>query len=134
MPSPIFMQKIAQIMQDNVSAPKSCKGRRYERSEVVMAFLVEARMEGYEVRGVDSGTSKANKPWRSVRVESGDGRSGAEISTSDANMFAAVDALQKGDIADFMVRLVSGKERSYIVLIQPPVVHGNAYGNNSIGY
>lgn len=85
-----------------------------------MAFSVDATLKGYEVRGVTSGVSKAGRPWRSIRVESPDGRT-AELSCSDSNMFPNVDSLVKAEVCNFDVRCVAGRERSYIVLLAVPV-------------
>ena len=90
-----------------------------------MAFLINATMMAYEVRAVNSGVSKAGKPWRSIRVESLEGDT-AEISCSDASLFASVDSLKKTDVCNFDVRAVAGRERSYIVLVAPPLLVNGA--------
>lgn len=85
-----------------------------------MAFLIMASMKGYRVLDVKSGTSKKGTAWRSVSLFR-DGVT-AEVSTSDASLFGAVDALHEMDIVNCDVRAVAGKERSYVVLAAAPVV------------
>lgn len=91
-----------------------------------MAFLIDCVMYGYEVRGVTSGTSKKGNAFRSIRVESQDGRT-AEISCTDSQLFAGVDALKKAENYDFTVRAVAGRERSYLSLLAVPTVSGIHY-------
>lgn len=91
-----------------------------------MAFLVDATMKAYEVRSVVRGTSRKGNEYMSMRVESVDGRT-AEISVTGAELFPVVESLSKGDICNFDVRAVAGKERSYIQLIGVPVRVANAY-------
>lgn len=85
-----------------------------------MAFLIDCTMFGYEVRGVQRGTSRKGTEFRSIRVESPDGRT-AEISCTDPELFAGVDGLQKADVMDFKVRAVAGRERSYLSLLALPL-------------
>lgn len=91
-----------------------------------MAFLLDATITDYEVRGVTSGTSKAGNAFRSVRLESMEGRT-LEVSCTDATLFGDVDKLHKGDMVTCMVRCVAGKERSYVSLLTAPKVSGNSY-------
>lgn len=99
-----------------------------------MAFLIEALMEDWEVRGTTEGVSKAGKPWASVRVEDMSGRMSADVSTSDDNLIAAIRGLGKGDLVNLRVRAVAGKERSYLVLIARPEVLGNSYAPKAVDY
>lgn len=91
-----------------------------------MAFLIDCTLEGYEVRGITTGTSKKGNVFKSIRCESGQGNT-CEISVTNMDLFGSVDQLSKGDIASFDVRAVSGRDRSYITLMAAPVVSGNAY-------
>lgn len=86
-----------------------------------MAFLIDCYMRGYEVRGVSRGTSRKGNEFRSIRVESEDGRT-AEISCTSPEFFEAVDSLKKADICDFYVRAVAGRERSYLSLLALPTL------------
>lgn len=86
-----------------------------------MAFLIDATLKGYEVRGVSSGVSKKGNEFRSIRVESQDGRT-AEISCTNPQLYAIVDSLTKATICNFDVRAVAGRERSYITLLREPVI------------
>lgn len=92
-----------------------------------MAFLLQATINDYEVRGHTSGTSKKGKDFISLRLESKDGYS-VELSCTDETLFPDIKALKRGDIISCEVMAVSGKERSYISLRSVPVVSGNAYG------
>lgn len=91
-----------------------------------MAFLLDCFIENYEVRGVQTGTSKKGNTYKSIKVESPEGNS-AEISCTDEKLFYDVDQLHKGDIISCNVMAVSGRERSYISLRSMPIVKGNAY-------
>lgn len=91
-----------------------------------MAFLMDAIISDYEVRGVDSGISKKGNTFKSLRLESMAGRT-LEVSCTDSNLFADVDKLQKGDLISCSVRAVAGKDRSYVTLLAAPTVHGNSY-------
>ena len=86
-----------------------------------MAFLIDATMLAYECRGVTTGTSKKGNVFKSIRVESQDGRT-AEISCTDPELFAAVDGLRKASVYNFVVRAVAGRERSYISLLAAPLL------------
>lgn len=86
-----------------------------------MAFLIDCTLKGYEVRGVTTGTSKKGNVFKSIRVESQDGRN-AEISCTNESLFASVDTLKKTNVCNFDVRAVSGREYSYITLLREPVV------------
>lgn len=86
-----------------------------------MAFLIDATMKGYECRGVTTGTSKRGNVFKSIRVESQDGRT-AEISCTNEGLFPAVDQLKKAGVYNFDVRAVAGRERSYLMLVREPVV------------
>lgn len=86
-----------------------------------MAFLIDATMKGYECRGVESGVSKKGNPFRSIRVESQDGRT-AEISCTNSTLFGAVDGLRKASVYNFDVRAVAGRERSYLSLLAAPTI------------
>lgn len=83
-------------------------------------FNIEATMKGYKVLGVRTGTSKAGKTFKSIDVYR-DGKT-AEISCSDPELFYSVDMLGEMDVANFDVRAVSGRERSYITLVGAPVI------------
>lgn len=91
-----------------------------------MAFLADASIEDYEVRGVDTGTSKKGNTFKSLRLESMQGRT-LEVSCTDPVLFADVDKLRKGDMVSCMCRFVAGKERSYVSLLSSPIVSGNSY-------
>lgn len=86
-----------------------------------MAFLIDATMKGYECRGVTTGTSRKGNAFKSIRVESPDGRT-AEISCTDATLFGAVDGLRKASVYNFDVRAVAGRERSYLSLLAAPLL------------
>lgn len=91
-----------------------------------MAFLIDCKLEGYEIRGVSTGTSKKGNQFKSIRCESGSGNN-CEISVTNPDLFSSVDGLAKGDVVNLDVRAVSGRERSYITLLSSPFVTGNAY-------
>lgn len=91
-----------------------------------MAFLLDATIEDYEVRGVDTGTSKKGNTFKSIRLESLGGRT-LEVSCTDSNLFTSVDKLQRGDLVTCTVRAVAGRERSYVSLLSEPIVTGNSY-------
>lgn len=91
-----------------------------------MAFLMDAIINDYEVRGVTTGTSKKGNTFKSLRLESMDGRT-LEVSCTDSALFADVDKLNKGDMISCTVRAVAGKERSYVSLLTAPTAHGNSY-------
>lgn len=91
-----------------------------------MAFLLECVIDGYEVRGVQTGSSKKGNTFKSIRLESEGGQS-CEVSTTDSSLFSSVDVLRKGDVITAKVRAVSGRERSYITLLTQPIVTGNSY-------
>lgn len=91
-----------------------------------MSFLVVAMLQGYEVRACESRTSKKGVPFVAVKLEGPDGVD-VEVSTSDAGMIPDVSRLTKGDIVNWQVRAVAGKDRSYIVAHDVPVILGNAY-------
>lgn len=95
-----------------------------------MAFLIDATMKAYECRGVTTGTSKKGNTYKSIRVESQDGRT-AEISCTDSSLFAAVDALRKASVYNFDVRAVAGRERSYLSLLAAPLLVAD---DTEIGY
>lgn len=95
-----------------------------------MAFLIECTLSNYEVRGVDSGTSKKGNSFRSLRVESSSGRT-AEISVTKPEFFTDVDRLKKGDLISCEVMAVAGKDRSYLSMLTAPVVMGNSYSATS---
>lgn len=94
-----------------------------------MAFLIDCTLSNYEVRGVETGTSKKGNSFRSVRVESQSGRT-AEISVTKPEFFTDVDRLKKGDLISCEVMAVAGKERSYLSMLNAPVVTGNSYSAN----
>lgn len=90
-----------------------------------MAFLIDATMKGYECRGISTGTSKRGNTFKTIRVESPDGRT-AEISCTDANLFGAVDSLRRAAVYNFDVRAVAGRERSYLQLLAAPLLVDDA--------
>lgn len=92
-----------------------------------MAFLLECIISDYEVRGIQTGASKAGKTFKTVRLESQSGQT-VEVSTTDSSLFDSVDSLRKGDLVQARVRAVAGRERSYVTLVDEPVVTGNSYG------
>lgn len=92
-----------------------------------MAFNIDCQMIGYEVRGVDSGVSKAGKPWRSIRLESLSNGRTCEVSSTDGELFGYIDGLNRGDVVALSVRAVAGRERSYLILLEAPQVTGNSY-------
>ena len=59
--------------------------------------------------GVDTGTSKKGNTFKSLRLESMQGRT-LEVSCTDSQLFADVDKLIKGDM-DFLLCVRGGKER-----------------------
>lgn len=91
-----------------------------------MAFAIKALMQEYEFRGLNTATSKKGKVFKTLRVESEDGRT-AEVSCSDETLFSSCDALVKGSKYDFPVIVVSTAphgdvpSRSYIVLESAPL-------------
>lgn len=92
-----------------------------------MAFMIDCKMVGYECRGVQEGTSKKGNPFRSIRLESAEGRT-CEVSCTDGALFGAVDSMRKGGMYNLQVRAIAGRERSYIVLLSAPqVVTDNVY-------
>lgn len=91
-----------------------------------MAFLADASIEDYEVRGVDAGVSKKGNDYMSLRLESMEGRT-LEVSCTDPALFADVERLKKGDMISCMCRFVAGRERSYVSLLSSPIVSGNSY-------
>lgn len=91
-----------------------------------MAYLLDCYIENYEVRGVQTGTSKKGNTFKSIKLESPDGNN-VEISCTDEKLFYDVDNLRKGDYVSCQVMAVSGRERSYISLRSMPIVKGNAY-------
>lgn len=94
-----------------------------------MAFLLECIIDDYEVRGVSTGKSNKGTVFKSINLESHDGKS-CEISCTDSDLFSSVDKLVKGDIITCRVRAVSSKKYSYVSLISAPVVKENAYKSN----
>ena len=87
-----------------------------------MAFLVQCILPGYEVRAVTRGVSKKGNEFRSIRVESPDGDSTCEISCTRSELFPQVDGLRKAMVCNFNCVAVSGRERSYISLVDSPVI------------
>lgn len=87
-----------------------------------MAFNIDCRLIGYEVRGVGTGTSRAGNPFRTVRIESPDGSKTNEISVTKPELFASVDQLRKGFVCNFDVAAVAGPKRSFLILTTAPVV------------
>lgn len=85
-----------------------------------MAFLIDATMKGYKVLGVQTGTSKKGKRYCSVSVFK-DGRT-AEVSTSDDALIPYCETLHEMDVVNLDVRAVAGRERSYVLLVEQPVV------------
>lgn len=92
----------------------------------VMAFAIRCVLVGYEVRGVQSGTSKKGAAWRGLRLEDSEGH-GCEVSTTKSDYFPAIDACKRGDLVTCDCIAVAGRERSYIMLADAPQVTGNAY-------
>lgn len=86
-----------------------------------MSFLIDATMKGYECRGTETGTSKKGNTFKTIRLESQGGRT-CEVTCTDSNLFGAVDAMRKASIYNLDVRAVSGRERSYIMLLEAPVL------------
>lgn len=93
---------------------------------VLMSFIMDAIINDYEVRGVTTGVSKKGNTFKSLRLESMDGRN-LDVSCTDSQLFTDVDKLSKGDMISCTVRAVAGKERSYVSLLSVPTVHGNSY-------
>lgn len=87
-----------------------------------MAFKIFARMEGYRVLGVKSGTNKAGNPYRLVTVFK-DG-STCDVSSSSPEVVPAVDRLQEMQLVSFDVVAVSGKEKDYVIMTSAPVIVG----------
>lgn len=96
-----------------------------------MAFAIEAILNGYEVRGVESGKSKKGNEYRSIRLEDGKGRT-CDVSCSDHDYFGPIDRLTRGDVVTLPVVAVAGRERSYIMLAGAPTVTGNAYTGEQV--
>lgn len=92
-----------------------------------MAFVVEFDLRNYEFRGTQSGVSaKTGKSWLSLVLESEDSR---QVSVSvPADLRARVDSLGlcKGMLVDCRVRAVAGKDNSYVMLLDVPVLAGSA--------
>ena len=86
-----------------------------------MAFSLDARLIGYEVRGVSQGTSKKGNEFLTLRVESPDGKSN-EISVTNSGLFGAVRQLRKGDVCNLDVAAVAGPQRSFVMLTAAPVL------------
>lgn len=86
-----------------------------------MSFLIDATMKGYECRGTETGTSKKGNTFKTIRLESHGGRT-CEVTCTDSNLFGAVDAMRKASIYNLDVRAVAGRERSYIMLLEAPVL------------
>lgn len=91
-----------------------------------MAFVVNCAIGPVEVRAVQSGTSKKGNPFRSIKLDDGSAYT-LDVSCTDAQLFAEVDKLAKGDLVMLPARCVATKERSYIMLTGSPVVTGSAY-------
>lgn len=87
-----------------------------------MAFKIYARMEGYRVLGVKSGTKKDGNPYRLVTVFK-DGAT-CDVSTSSPEVVPAVDRLQEMQVVSFDVVAVSGKDKNYVIMTSAPVVEG----------
>ena len=85
-----------------------------------MAFAIDATMKGYKVLGVKTGTSKAGKLYCSVSVFK-DGRT-AEVSSSDPEIIRSCQSLNEMDVVNMDVHAVAGRERSFVILAEPPVV------------
>lgn len=85
-----------------------------------MAFLIDCTMKGYKVLAVKSGTSKKGNTFYSLSVFR-DGRT-AEVSCTKPELFAPVAQLREMDTVNLDVRAVSGKDRSYISLLDAPVM------------
>lgn len=94
-----------------------------------MAFLLDCTITDFEVRAVNTGTSKRGNVFKTIKLESPDGNN-CEVSCTADTLFSAVDMLRKGDIITAKVLAVSGRERSYITLLSSPVVTSNAYGGS----
>lgn len=85
-----------------------------------MAFAIDCVMQGYKVLGVESKTSKKGNPFRIVHVYKG-GRT-CDVSCTRPELFASVDQLAEMDVVSLPVVAVSGKERSYVSLVEPVAV------------
>lgn len=85
-----------------------------------MAFLIDATMKGYKVLGVKSGTSKKGNTYYSLTVFR-DGRT-AEVSCTKPELFPTLVQLREMDVVNLDVMAVSGKDRSYISLLDAPVI------------
>lgn len=90
-----------------------------------MAFLVTAKLMAHEFRGLTTGTSKKGTVFKTIRLEAPDGQP-CEVSCTDKDFFHVLDNLRKGDVCNWDVRCVAGRDRSYIVLVAPPMVVSGA--------
>ena len=86
-----------------------------------MAFSIDCVLKGYEFRGYEQGTSKKGNQYMSIRLESPSGKT-CEVSTTDQNVFPGIRAMKKGDVADWQVAAIAGKERSFIIMTAAPTV------------
>lgn len=82
--------------------------------------MIDCTMKGYMVLDVSSGVSKKGNTFYSMTVFR-DGRI-AEVSCTKPELFAQVAQLREMDTVNLDVRAVSGKERSYLSLLDAPVM------------
>lgn len=90
-----------------------------------MAFNIDAKMLGYEVRGVESSTNKQGKPYVLVRLESPEGRT-CEVTSSDAGIMPSLLALRKTQVVNLFVRAISSAKYSFITVIREPELVSDA--------
>lgn len=104
-----------------------------------MAFSFPALMVGVEFRGCTTKTSKKGKVFKTVRVESPEGRT-AEISVTNEQYFPECDALVKGSVYDIPCYFVAMAPRdgqtwanSYISMNGAPMNHVGSADASWIG-
>lgn len=84
-----------------------------------MAFNIDCKMLGYEVRGVESATNKQGKPYVLVRLESPEGRT-CEVTSSDAELMPSLLLLRKAQVVNLWVRAISSAKYSFITVTRAP--------------
>lgn len=84
-----------------------------------MAFNIDAKMLGYEVRGVEQRTKKDGGPYVLVRLESQEGRT-CEVTSSDQQIMPALLGLRKTQIVNLWVRAISSAKYSFITVTRAP--------------
>lgn len=92
-----------------------------------MAYRINATANAFEFRGLEMRQSKkTDKTFLLMHFEDSDGHSN-DVSCSDSSLFNDCNSLKKGDICDLPLCFVATSDYSFVNLVAPPVVHGNAY-------